>query len=333
MLTPIPERSWGRVTELAQTYGVSRPFRYELRDRAFEALGAALAPRQPGPPPQAPAIIVDRDFLRRAITVLPWLKGTVRDIQLGLALLFQTRRSVGYISETLQEGGAAAAADNASFALPQAVLGEADEIFQGRRPCLTVVDGRSFLALHLAPAEAGDSTTWGVTLLDLQARGIQFQDLASDGATGIRAGAREARLMVPLREVAALAQKLEEHLEELVSPLAWIEQSLSTWRTDWTPRPRPSSAGPTSTVRRWPWPAAGLSPSAPISGAGFLGNAGPVSSLVQPGRVAAQLAPPVLADSPRNAGLVDAPAAMALEPPPVSAGQARRAKSVGVGWC
>lgn len=345
MLTPIPERSWGRVTELAQTYGVSRPFLYELRDRAFKALCAAPAPRQPGPPPQAPAIIVDRDFLRRAITVLPWLKGTVRDIQLGLALLFQTRRSVGYISETLQEVGAAAAADNASLTLPQAVLGEADEIFQGRRPCLTVVDGRSFLVLHLAPAEARDSTTWGGALLDLQARGIQFQDLASDGATGIRAGAREARLMVPLRpdlfhllreatrlgrrleraayraievaerarradreaqeprrrrgrrlkvavpraaaeaqeqqaiasydlfrwliaevrqgleplnaagrlttaaqaratvqtavallremghqEVAALAQKLEEHLEELVSPLAWLEQSLSTWR-------------------------------------------------------------------------------------------------------
>jgi hypothetical protein len=27
-----------------------------------------------------------------------------------------------------------------------------------------------------------------------------------------------------------LAQKIEEHLEELVSPLAWLEHSLSTWR-------------------------------------------------------------------------------------------------------
>jgi len=217
MLTSIPERPWGRVTALAAAYGVSRPFLYELRDRAFEALGAALTPRQPGPVPQAQELIIDRDFLRRAITVLPWLKGTVRDIQLGLALLFQVRRSVGHISQTLQEVGATAAADNASIALPQAVLGEADEIFQGRRPCLTVVDGRSFLVLHLSPAETRDGTTWGVTLLDLLARGIQFQDLASDGATGIRAGVREARLMVPLRpdlfhllrEATRLGQRLE----------------------------------------------------------------------------------------------------------------------------
>jgi hypothetical protein len=38
-----------------------------------------------------------------------------------------------------------------------------------------------------------------VTFLDLQARGVQFQDLASDGGTGIRAGAEAAQLAVPLR--------------------------------------------------------------------------------------------------------------------------------------
>ena len=54
-------------------------------------------------------------------------------------------------------------------------MAEADEIFQGRQPCLTVVDGRSFLVLDLAPATARDATTWGVTFLDLQARGIQFR--------------------------------------------------------------------------------------------------------------------------------------------------------------
>ena len=62
-----------------------------------------------------------------------------------------------------------------------------------------MVDGRSFLVLNLAPAAARDATTWGVTFLDLQARGVQFQDLASDGGTGIRAGAAAAQLAVPLR--------------------------------------------------------------------------------------------------------------------------------------
>ena len=127
------------------------------------------------------------------------LKGTVRDIQLGLDVLFTVRRSVGYVSETLQESGAAAAAYNASIKVPLPVLGEADEIFQGRQPCLTVVDGRSFLVMNLSPEESRDGTTWGVTLLDLQERGIQFHDLVSDGAKGIRSGVEQAKLAVPLR--------------------------------------------------------------------------------------------------------------------------------------
>ena len=62
-----------------------------------------------------------------------------------------------------------------------------------------MVDGRSFLVLHLSSEEARDSTAWGATFLNLQARGIQFQDLASDGAIGIQAGVQEARITVPLR--------------------------------------------------------------------------------------------------------------------------------------
>jgi hypothetical protein len=123
----------------------------------------------------------------------------VRGIQRGLDLLFQAPRSVGYISQTRTRLGAQAAVQNAVLRVPLPVLAAADAIFQGRQPCLTVVAGRSFLVLNLAPAPTRDATTWGVTCLDLQARGIQCQDLASAGATGIRAGAAAAHLAVPLR--------------------------------------------------------------------------------------------------------------------------------------
>jgi hypothetical protein len=79
------------------------------------------------------------------------------------------------------------------------VLGEADEIFQGKQPCLTVVDGRSFLVLNLSAEQSRDATTWGVTLLDLLERGFQFHDLSSDGAKGIAAGIRDAELNAPHR--------------------------------------------------------------------------------------------------------------------------------------
>jgi hypothetical protein len=141
---------------------------------------------------------INPSFIQRTIALWPMLTGSVRGIQNGLELLLGVERSVGYISETLQAAGQKAAAYNQSLVIPLPVLAEADEIFQGRRPCLTVVDGRSFVALTLTPAESRDATQWGVTLLELAEQGVQFHDLVSDGAKGIRAGVQAAQLGIPL---------------------------------------------------------------------------------------------------------------------------------------
>lgn len=199
MLQPIPEREWGRVTQLTRQYGVSREFLYQLRDRALEALRSGLAAGQPGPRSPEEALIIDRELIRRAIVVLPLLKGSVRDIQQGLELLLGVQRSTGYISQTLKAAGEQATAYNSGIRVSLPLLAEADEIFQGRQPCLTVVDGRSFLVVNLSPAAARDGTTWGVTYLNLLEQGFQFQDLACDGGTGLRAGLKEAQLSIPLR--------------------------------------------------------------------------------------------------------------------------------------
>jgi hypothetical protein len=199
MLVPRPDRPWGLVSELAHLYGVSRTRLYELRDEAWAALVAALQPGQAGRPSQVSRLLIDPAFIDRTIALLPMLTGSVRDIRLGLQLILGVNRSVGYISQKLTAAGDQARAYHLAMSVPLPILGEADEIFQGRQPCLTVVDGRSFLVLTLTPAEARDGTTWGLTYLDLLERGIQFQDLACDGGTGLRAGAREAHLAVPLR--------------------------------------------------------------------------------------------------------------------------------------
>ena len=123
MLQPIPEREWGRVTELAQTYAVSRTFLYNLRDRALEVLTEGLLPHKPGPQPQDTSLVIDRAFIQRAITVMPLLKGTVRDIQHGLNLLFGVKRSVGYISQTLNVAGEQAEAHNLGISVPLPILG------------------------------------------------------------------------------------------------------------------------------------------------------------------------------------------------------------------
>lgn len=194
-----PHREWGVVTKLAHRYGVSRSLLYKLRDRLWDILVEAMQPRPAGRPAQTATLQVDRDFINRAIVTLPLLKGTVRDIRLGLHLLLGVTRSVGYISQTLTAAGEQAQAYHLSLRLPLPILGEADEVFQGRQPCLTVVDGRSFLVVNLTPAESRDATTWGLTFLELQERGIRCHDLASDGGRGLLAGVREAEWAIPLR--------------------------------------------------------------------------------------------------------------------------------------
>lgn len=199
MMQAVQERGWGRVTELSRRYNLSRTWLYALGNRARQALETALRPGKAGRPSKEKNLVVDREYVRRAITVMPLLTGSVRSIQTGLELLFGVERSLGYISQTLKAAGAAAEAQNGSLRVPQPVLGEADEIFAGHKPCLTVVDGHSFLVLNLASATGRDATHWGVTFLDLHNQGVVFQDVAADGARGIRAGLQEAQLAIPLR--------------------------------------------------------------------------------------------------------------------------------------
>ena len=188
MLLPAQQRDWGRITQLAQRFGLSRTRLYDLKAQAQSALEAVLAPQNPGPKPVDDRIVVDDAMVKRAISILPLVKGSIRDIQIGLALLFGIERSVGYIQGILDEAGERAAALNQQTVASQPVLAEADEVFQGRRPCLTVVDGDSFLLLNLTPADGRDETSWGVTFLELAKQGITFQDVVADGARGIAAG-------------------------------------------------------------------------------------------------------------------------------------------------
>lgn len=217
MLPAAAERGWGRVTELARHYGVSRQFLYTLGQRAAVALAEALLPRAAGRPAQVSTLTVDKAFIDHTIAVLPMLTGTVRGIRLGLDLILGVQRSVGYVRAALHAAGAQATTHNLQLTVPLPVLGEADEIFQGRQPCLTLVDGRSFLVLNLTPAESRDATTWGLTYLELVERGFQFHDLASDGGTGLRAGVREAQLTLPLRpdlfHILQDAHRLSQRLE------------------------------------------------------------------------------------------------------------------------
>jgi hypothetical protein len=228
-------RPWGLVTDLAREYQVSRKFLYQQRDKAEAGLLTALSAQPPGPKPESAVLMVDREHLQRSIVTLATaVPGSIWGIQVCLEEVLDTHRSTGFISQTLKQVGEAASQQNRLLALPQPVLGEADEIFQGRNPCLTVVDGRSFAVIYLSPQEKRDATTWGVSFLELQEQGISFQDIACDGAKGIRSGIQQAELSVPLRpdlfHLLCDAHVLTRRLEK--KAYAAIEQAYKAQRAE-----------------------------------------------------------------------------------------------------
>ncbi|MBV7337182.1 hypothetical protein KFU94_54935 [Chloroflexi bacterium TSY] len=207
-----------------------------------------MSPVSPGPQPKSHVIEVDETFIRRTITVLPMLRGSVRDIQRGLGLLLGVERSVGFIQGTLAEVGELASAYNESMVPTLPVLGEADEIFCGDQPCLTVVDGASFALLNISAADARDETTWGLKFLELLERGITFDDLVTDGALGIQAGAKAAGMNAPhsydlfhqMQNGTKITQRLEREMDQAMTDrdVAWQELDEQTAPARRPGRPR-----------------------------------------------------------------------------------------------
>jgi hypothetical protein len=133
-----PNRPWGQVTELSREYGVSRKFLYELQHKALTSMKAGLLPQPPGRKAACNQVEIDDDFVRRAIAIsMSVVPATVRTVQLLLELLCGVHRSTGYISQTAQQLGEAARPYLQGLHIPLQALSEADEIFQGRQPCLT----------------------------------------------------------------------------------------------------------------------------------------------------------------------------------------------------
>jgi hypothetical protein len=206
---------YGLMTGLAEQYGTSRQFLYDLRGRTRSALERALGPGQLGRPAVDRRLVVDRVAVERAILVLHQVAGAaVRPIQECLGEILGVERCLGSIEAVLQEAARRALA--LAPVPPRPLQALADEVFAAGRPVLEVVDHASGLIAVLAPAAGRDETTWGCAWLDLIGRGVRLASLGADGAAGLAAGARAAGLPTPrldhwhtLRDLGRIARALE----------------------------------------------------------------------------------------------------------------------------
>lgn len=185
------------VAELARQHQVSRKFVYQQADKAQQALEEIFDPAADG---------------REVLFWLPVTKGWLRQLVLALALLghasirgimellqdlFDTSISVGTVHHILHQSVAQARQCQAHEDLSAIRAGAHDEIFQSRQPILVGCDVVSTYCYLLAQEEYRDATTWGVHLLELQARGLQLDHVLADGGKGLRAGQAEAWPAVP----------------------------------------------------------------------------------------------------------------------------------------
>ncbi len=184
-----PQRQYGEVIALVQSYGISRQMIYYLKDKAEAALRDALTPTN-GPLALGGSILVTRVRLARAVTLLEWVGVSERDTQLVLDEMLDTRRSLGYVVEVRQAAEALATARNAEMKPMLSGLLAADEIFLHEQPILGVVHPASLYLTSLNLREQRDGETWGCQFLE----GGQGDGIISDAGSGLAAGAALAQV-------------------------------------------------------------------------------------------------------------------------------------------
>ena len=109
------ERAWGKVSELAQTYAVSRKTIYDIAAKGKQVLLAGLQPGPHGPTLSDKLIRVERNRLVRGSVVLTEVGVSQRDVTLCLSELLDTAVSSSWVNAVLAQVEGVAAAVNQAW--------------------------------------------------------------------------------------------------------------------------------------------------------------------------------------------------------------------------
>jgi len=207
------------LTHLAARYAVSRKFVYRQMAKATAAVDQAFQPAAAEPTKVLFRLPVTRDWLEQLVLSLGLIcHSSFRGVQELLETMFDYRDlSLGRIHNLLQQAVEQARRVNAAEPLSAIRVGAQDEIYQARQPVLVGMDVASTYCYLLEAVEHCDETTWGVSLLELSARGLDLDYTIADGGTALRAGQRAAWPQVPCHGDVFHPEKL---LQELCTFLA-----------------------------------------------------------------------------------------------------------------
>lgn len=185
MLAWLHQGVYGKRTEIARSYQISRTFLYQLLLAANLQLEALFSdekrPFQPDPPHLDQLILLLR------------LEGqcSILSISSMLKALEYHPHSVGYLSQFLQRYGHALPS-TLSIGAPKFVFYLSDEIFAIHTPLLLTIDAHSTAILRLELASDRSAESWSAHFAALEDHHFYCLGLASDRGLGLVAGYQAA---------------------------------------------------------------------------------------------------------------------------------------------
>jgi len=175
---------YGKMTQIAQDYHISRTFLYQLTWAAQQHLEMLFSAQQ---------VVIPSESLFEPLILLARLEGncSIPSLSAILKRLEYRPNSIGYLSETFQAYGACAPS-TLSMPQTQLVFYLSDEIFALQRPILITLEAQSTAILKVQLASERSAPTWQRHFEELRDHHFQSTGLASDRGVGLVAGYQAA---------------------------------------------------------------------------------------------------------------------------------------------
>ena len=177
--------TYGLVTLLSRTAGVSRQTLYAWREQGQAALEQAFQPREA-------ERTMTPELERQVLSLLVEAHATIRGIQTSLWQVARQRVSLGTISAIVQEAQRRAQAWLSSHAPPASRPLALDEMYGNDRrgAYLHIVDTASWAVWAAEGPVPVDTESWTLVLWLAQERGLRWHTTIGDGGAAIEAAVR-----------------------------------------------------------------------------------------------------------------------------------------------
>jgi Transposase len=176
---------YGKMTQLARAYHISRTFLYQMTWAAYRQLEILFS--------DSKDLVPDPQPLLEPLMLLLRLEGTCSIPSLSSILTYfhYQPNSVGYLSECFQSYGRALPS-TLSMTESTVVFDLSDEIFARHQPILVTIEAQSTAILKIQLASDRSAQTWKAHFDDLGEHRFHSIGMASDRGVGLVAGYQAA---------------------------------------------------------------------------------------------------------------------------------------------